>query len=77
MESLNPTFPCIRQPLADSNGFMHPVGDHAQVNISLDNQPISDQQSKAFSTQIPINAIQSLEVVTGAAPPNMGTRRVW
>src|ERR1051326_7015420 len=23
--------------VADSNGFMHPLGDHAQVNISLDN----------------------------------------
>ena len=60
--------------VADSNGFMHPLGDHAQVNISLDNQPISDQQSKAFSTQIPINAIQSLEVVTGAAPPEFGDK---
>ena len=60
--------------VADSNGFMHPLGDHAQVNISLDNQPISDQQSKAFSTQIPINAIQSLEVVTGAAPAEYGDK---
>ena len=60
--------------VADSNGFMHPLGDHAQVNISLDNQPISDQQSKAFSTQIPVNAIQSMEVVTGAAPAEFGDK---
>jgi hypothetical protein len=60
--------------VADSNGFMHPLGDHAQVNISLDNQPISDQQSKAFSTQIPVNAIQSMEVVTGAAPAEYGDK---
>ncbi|MDQ2855019.1 MAG: TonB-dependent receptor [Acidobacteriota bacterium] len=60
--------------VADSNGFMHPLGDHAEVNISLDNQPISDQQSKAFSTQIPVNAIQSLEVVTGAAPAEFGDK---
>src|SRR4030095_10397998 len=60
--------------VADSNGFMHPLGDHAQVNISLDNQPISDQQSKAFSTQIPLNAIQSMEVVTGAAPAEYGDK---
>jgi hypothetical protein len=60
--------------VADSNGFMHPLGDHAQVNVSLDNQPISDQQSKAFSTQIPVNAIQSLEVVTGAAPAEYGDK---
>ena len=60
--------------VADSNGFMHPLGDHAQVNLSLDNQPISDQQSKAFSTQIPLNAIQSMEVVTGAAPAEYGDK---
>jgi hypothetical protein len=60
--------------VADSNGFMHPLGDHAEVNMSLDNQPISDQQSKAFSTQIPVNAIQSLEVVTGAAPAEYGDK---
>jgi hypothetical protein len=60
--------------VADSNGFMHPLGDHAEVNLSLDNQPISDQQSKAFSTQIPLNAIQSMEVVTGAAPAEYGDK---
>lgn len=60
--------------VADSNGFYHPLGDHAQSTISLDNQPISDQQSKAFSTQVPVNAIQSLEVVTGAAPPEFGDK---
>jgi len=60
--------------VADSNGFMHPLGDHAEVNLSLDNQPISDQQSKAFSTEIPLNAIQSMEVVTGAAPAEYGDK---
>jgi hypothetical protein len=60
--------------VADSNGFLHPLGDHAEVNLSLDNQPISDQQSKAFSTQIPLNAIQSMEVVTGAAPAEYGDK---
>ncbi len=39
--------------VADSNGFFHPLGDHAQTSFSIDGQPISDQQSKAFSTQIP------------------------
>ena len=60
--------------VADSNGLYHPLGDHAESSISLDNQPISDQQSKAFSTQIPVNAIQSLEVVTGAAPAEYGDK---
>jgi Cna protein B-type domain. len=54
--------------VADSNGFFHPLGDHAQSQISVDNQPITDQQSKAFSTQLPVNAIQSMEVITGAVP---------
>jgi hypothetical protein len=60
--------------VADSNGFYHPLGDHAESAISLDNQPITDQQSKAFSTQIPVNAIQSLEVGTGAAAAEYGDK---
>ena len=60
--------------VADSNGFFHPLGDHAQTTIALDNQPISDQQSKAFSTQIPTNAIQSMEVITGATPAEFGDK---
>src|SRR5207244_13482293 len=51
---------------ADSNGFFHPLGDHAQTSFLVDGQPISDQQSKAFSTQIPLDAIQYLDVITAA-----------
>ena len=60
--------------VADSNGFFHPLGDHAQSQIALDGQPISDQQSKAFSTQIPVNAIQSLDIITGAVPAEFGDK---
>jgi len=59
---------------ADSNGGFHPLGDHFESNISLDGQPISDQQSKIFSTQLPVNAIQSIEVITGAVPPEFGDK---
>jgi len=59
---------------ADSNGFFHPLGDHAQTSFSIDGQPISDQQSKQFSTQIPLNAIQSMELVTGAPPAEFGDK---
>ena len=60
--------------VADSNGFFHPLGDHAQTQFTVDNQPITDQQSKAFSTQIPVNAIQSVEVITGATPAEYGDK---
>ena len=60
--------------VADSNAFFHPLGDHAQTSYSIDNQPISDQQSKAFSTQLPPNAVQSLEVITGATPAEYGDK---
>jgi len=60
--------------VADSNGFFHPLGDHAQTSYSVDNQPISDQQSKAFSTQLPPSAVQSLEVITGATPAEYGDK---
>ena len=59
---------------ADSNGFFHPLGDHAQTSFSVDGQPISDQQSKAFSTQIPLDAIQSMELITGAPPAEFGDK---
>src|SRR5713101_2715086 len=61
--------------VADSNGFFHPLGDHAQTSYSIDNQPISDQQSKAFSTQLPPSAIQSMEVITGATPAEYGDKK--
>src|ERR1043166_2218891 len=49
----------------DSNGFFHPLGDHASYSMLLDGQPINDQFSKAFSTQIPLDALQSVELTTG------------
>lgn len=60
--------------VADSNGFFHPLGDHAQTSFSIDGQPINDQQSKAFSTQIPLNAIQSMELITGTPSAEYGDK---
>lgn len=60
--------------VADSNGFFHPLGDHAQTSYVVDGQPINDQQSKSFSTQLPENAFQSLELVTGMAPAQYGDK---
>ena len=37
--------------VADSNGFFHPVGDHAQTQFSIDNQPVTDQQSRCTRTR--------------------------
>ncbi len=53
--------------VADSNGFFHPQGDHGETTYIIDDQPISDQQNKVFSTQLPANAFQSMELnSTGA-----------
>ena len=38
--------------VADSNGFFHSLGDHAQMSLSVDNQPITDQQGNIYSTQL-------------------------
>jgi TonB dependent receptor len=59
---------------ADSNGFFHPLGDHAQSQTSLDGTPDTDQQSKAFSTQLPVNVIGSMEVIIGATPAEYGDK---
>jgi len=60
--------------VADSNGFFHPLGDHAQTSFSIDGQPVNDQQSKAFSTQLPLNAVQSMELITGTPSAEFGDK---
>ncbi len=60
--------------IEDSNGFIHPQGDHAQTQFVFDNQPITDQQSKQFSISMPENAIASMEVITGAPPAEYGDK---
>jgi hypothetical protein len=57
---------------ADSNGLFHGLGDHAENSFSLDGQPITDQQSKVFSNQVPLDSVQSLEVIQGAPPAEYG-----
>jgi hypothetical protein len=59
---------------ADGNGFFHPLGDHAQTTFVIDGQPISDQQSKVFSTQLPTSAVQSMEVDTGTPSAEFGDK---
>jgi hypothetical protein len=59
---------------ADSNGLFHGLGDHAENSFSVDGQPITDQQSKVFSNQIPLDSIQSLEVISGAPPAEFGEK---
>jgi hypothetical protein len=60
--------------VADSNGFFHPQGDHGETSYVVDGQPISDQQNKTFSTQLPPNAFQSLEMVSSAPNAEYGDK---
>jgi hypothetical protein len=57
---------------ADSNGMFHGMGDHASNSFSVDGQAITDQTSKTFSNQIPMDSVQSLEVIPGAPPAEYG-----
>jgi hypothetical protein len=57
---------------ADSNGLYHGLGDHAENSIVTDDQPNTDQHSKVFSNQISLDAIQSMEVISGAPPAEYG-----
>jgi hypothetical protein len=57
---------------ADSNGMFHGMGDHASNSFSVDGQSITDQTSKTFSNQIPMDSVQSLEVIPGAPPAEFG-----
>ncbi|WP_035357704.1 TonB-dependent receptor [Edaphobacter aggregans] len=59
---------------ADSNGSFHPLGDHAEASVSVDGQPITDQQSRTFSTQLSLNTLQSVEVREGAPGADVGDK---
>ena len=59
---------------ADSNGLFHGLGDHAENSFSVDGQPITDQQSKVFSNQIPSSSVQSMQVIEGAPPAEYGDK---
>jgi outer membrane cobalamin receptor len=60
--------------VASSNGFFHPLGDHAQTSFVVDGQPVNDQQSKQFSTQLPANALQAMELITGGVAAEFGDK---
>ena len=59
---------------ADSNGLFHGLGDHASNSFSVDGQPITDQQSKVFSNQLPVDAVQSMQVIEGAPTAEYGDK---
>ena len=59
---------------SDSNGLFHPMGEHADTTYAIDGQPVSDQQSRVFGNQLSVNAIQSINVIDGIAPPEYGDK---
>src|SRR5258708_3951122 len=72
-----------RQTATGNDGSFHfsnvPVNPYhlsvtatALSSFSVDGQPITDQQSKVFSNQIPLDSIQSLEAVSGGPPAEYG-----
>lgn len=60
--------------VADSNGFFHPQGDHGETTYVVDGQRISDQQNKTFSTELPPNAFQSLELISNSPNAEYGDK---
>ncbi len=58
--------------VADANGFFHPLGEHSDTTIVVDGQPITDQQAKIFANQIPMDAVQSMQVIEGTPPAQYG-----
>jgi len=59
---------------ADSNGLLHGLGDHNEVSFVVDGEPITDQQSKVFSNQLPADAVQTFEVIEGAPTAEYGDK---
>ncbi len=59
---------------ADSNGMFHPLGEEGDTSLSIDNQPITDQQGRMFSSQLPLGAIESMEIITEVPPAEFGDK---
>ena len=60
--------------VADANGFFHPIGDHAQTQFSIDNQPVTDQQSRPLFQPDLRGRGESMEVITGVPPAEFGDK---
>ncbi len=63
--------------VADSNGFFHPVGDHAQTQFSIDNQPVNDQQSRIYSIRSRRTPSSRWRSSQAWRRRNMATRPAW
>src|SRR6266404_3868256 len=81
VEIRNPVSGFSRTATTDNGGkftipnvLFHGMGDHAENSFYVDSQPITDQQSKVFSNQIPLDSIQSMEVIAGAPPAEFGEK---
>lgn len=59
---------------SDSNGVFHPLGEHAETSFNIDGQAISDQQSRIFSNQVSVSAIQEMRTLQGAPPAEFGDK---
>src|SRR2546426_7076206 len=60
--------------VADSNGLVHAIGDHAESSFSVDGQPLRDQTSKVLSNQPPVDSIRRREVIPGPPPAEFGDK---
>lgn len=58
----------------DSNGQFHPAGEEGDSSFVIDNQPITDQQGRMFGNQVPLETVQSFEVIDGVPPAEFGDK---
>src|SRR5262249_111658 len=49
-------------------------GEHAETSFVIDNQPVSDQQSRIFSNQLSPNAIERIALTTGVPTAEYGDK---
>jgi hypothetical protein len=62
---------------ADSNGSFHPLGDHAEASFVVDGQPITDQQSRTFSTQVSLTHSSPSRCAKERRVRTWATRQAW
>src|SRR5438093_8416081 len=60
--------------LLEANGILHPRGSEYQTQFVVDGLPLTDNRSPAFSPEIDVDEVRSMNVLTGGYPAVYGRK---
>jgi hypothetical protein len=60
--------------LLEANGILHPRGSEYQTQYVLDGLPLTDNRSPAFASEIDVDDVRSMNILTGGYPAEYGRK---